>query len=313
MKVLVAGATGVVGSALLPMLLKRGHHVAGLVRSDASAAAVKALGATALQADAFNAAQVRAALTAFRPEVAVHQMTALAGLSDLRKFDAAFALTNRLRTEGCRIMVDAAAAVGTRRFVSQGYCGWPYARVGGPVKAETDPLDPDPPAQFRRTFEALQQMERIVTTAPGLEGVVLRYGSFYGPGTNFARDGSFVADVRRRRVPLIGDAGGVFSFIHVGDVASATVAAIEGRPTNIFNVTDDEPAAVDVWLPYLASVVGARRPIRLPAWLMRLVLPEHLFVMMTSVRGGSNAKFKQHFGWSPARASWRDGFREFAA
>jgi 2-alkyl-3-oxoalkanoate reductase len=311
-RILIAGATGVVGARVLRMLVRRGDEVAGLVRSDASAAAVASMGAVPVRLDIYERQAVRVAFEAFRPEVVVHQMTALAGVTDLRKFDAAFAETNRLRTTGTQHLLEAAAGSGVRRFVSQGYCGWPYARTGGPVKSESDPLDPSPAPQFKNTLDALVAMEQMVTRAPGIEGVVLRYGAFYGPQTNFAPEGSFVLDVKRRRVPLIGNAGGMFSFIHIDDVARATVAAIDGRAVGVFNVTDDDPAAVADWLPYLAQLVGAKAPLRLPAWLMRLLIPRHVYDMMTTVRGGSNAKFKQAFAWTPIVSSWRDGFKELA-
>ncbi|MGD9925333.1 MAG: NAD-dependent epimerase/dehydratase family protein, partial [Pseudorhodoplanes sp.] len=229
--------------------------------------------------------------------------------TDLRDFDRVFAQTNLLRTKGTDNLVTAARETGVRRFVAQSFCGWPYARTGGPVKTEADPLDPDPPPGFRRTLEAIRYLEAAVNGAPGLQGINLRYGGFYGPGTFLSRTGAMVDQVRRRRFPLIGDGGGIWSFIHIADVAGATTVAVEGQAAGTFNVVDDTPAPVSEWLPYLADVIGAKRPWRVPAALARLVLPEHLFVMMTDVRGGSNARFKQEFGWKPEFSTWREGFK----
>ena len=312
MRILVAGSTGAVGRALVPLLVERGHRVGAIVRNERSAAVAEALGAAVRRADILDERDVRAAAGSFSPEVVVHQATALGAMTNLRKFSEGFRQTNELRTCGTAHLLDAARAAGARRFISQGYCGWPLARVGGPVKTEDDPLDPEPPGEFRDTFEALRTMERNVLGAGSLSAVVLRYGTFYGPGTSFARDGSFVRDVQRRKVPLIGAASGIFSFIHVHDVAGATVAAIEGTATGVFHVVDDDPAPIADWLPYLAGVLGAKRPMRLPGWLARILVPEHVYVLMTSARGCSNAKFKRTFGWSPTMPSWREGFQELA-
>jgi nucleoside-diphosphate-sugar epimerase len=235
----------------------------------------------------------------------IHQLTALPQAIDLRDFAGAFAPTNRLRTLGTDNLIAAARASGARRFVAQSYCGWPYARTGGPVKSEDDPLDPDPLPAFRETLAAIRHLEQAVAA---IGGVSLRYGGFYGPGTSLSRDGTMTAEIRRRRVPVIGKGGGIWSFIHIADAASATVAAVEGDASGIFNVVDDEPAPVAEWLPALAHAVDAKPPLRVPAFIGRLVLPKHLYLMMTAQRGGSNAKFKRTFAWQPAFASWRDGF-----
>ena len=310
MKILVAGATGVVGARLLPLLVSRGHDVAGISRSPGSADAIAATGARPYAADALDQAELVAAAMDFAPEVVVNQLTALGPQPDTSKFDRAFAKTNRLRTEGGRNLIAAARAVRARRYVAQSFCGWPYARSGGPIKSEDDPLDADPPKELRGSLQAIRQLEDDVTSLSDIEGVVLRYGNFYGPGTVFASDGSFIGDLRRRRIPLVGSAGGIFSFAHVEDVASATARAIEGKQTGLFNVVDDDPAPVREWLPYLAATVGTRAPLQLPGWLMRLVMPEHLYVMMTEIRGGSNRRFKETFGWQPKYPSWRQGFVE---
>jgi 2-alkyl-3-oxoalkanoate reductase len=309
MRVLVAGASGAIGRALVPALLARGHEVAGLVRNEEGGARVANQRAEPLIADALDASAVMACFERFRPEAVAHQLTALAAAIDLRDFDAVFAKTNALRTRGTDNLVAAARHVGVRRFVAQSFCGWPYARVGGAVKTEDDPLDPNPPAAFRRTLDAIRYLEGAVTTATGLNGTCLRYGGFYGPGTSLSANGASVEQVRRRRFPIVGTGGGVWSFIHIADAASATVAALEGAATGLFNVVDDEPAPVAEWLPVLAAAVGAKPPLRLPALLGRLVLPHHLYVMMTDIRGGSNARFKRTFNWRPAWSTWREGFQ----
>jgi nucleoside-diphosphate-sugar epimerase len=307
MKVLVAGASGAIGRALIPALLERGHQVAGLVRSETGSAWVARQGAQPFRADALDASAVRACFERFRPEAVAHQLTALSASLDLRDFDRAFAATNALRTRGTDNLISAARQVGVRRFVAQSFCGWPYARVGGAVKTEEDPLDPDPPAALRQTLDAIRYLEEAVSAA-GLGGISLRYGGFYGPGTSLSANGATVEQVRRRKFPVVGSGAGVWSFLHVADAASATTAALEGEATGVFNVVDDEPAPVSAWLPALAAAVGAKPPRRLPAFLGRMILPHHLFVMMTDIRGGSNAKFKRTFAWQPAWPTWREGF-----
>jgi nucleoside-diphosphate-sugar epimerase len=308
-RVLVAGASGAVGRALLPALVARGHQVWGLVRSTTGEASVRGAGAEPIMADALDRAAVTAAFERARPEGVVHQLTALPADGDIRKFDRVFAQTNRLRTEGTDNLVAAAVSVGSRRMVAQSFCGWPYAREGGPVKDETDPFDTAPPEQLRRTLAALQHLERTVTQTPGLSGAVLRYGGFYGPGTSISEHGAVVDQLRRRRLPLVGGGGGVWSFVHVSDVASATLLALEGFAEGVFNVVDDDPAPVREWLPALAAAVGAPPPWRMPGLPARLLLPKHLYLMMTDVRGGSNRLFRDTFGWTPTFSSWRSGFR----
>jgi nucleoside-diphosphate-sugar epimerase len=195
------------------------------------------------------------------------------------------------------------------RFVAQSFAGWPFARVGGPVKTEDDPLDPDPPAELRRTLDAIRHLESAVLGTDGMEGVVLRYGGFYGPGTSAGEGGFMVEDLRRRRFPIVGAGTGVWSFVHIDDAAAATVVAVERGAPGIYQVVDDDPAPVSAWLPELAAAVGARPPRRLPAWVARLVAGEHGVVLMTEVRGASNAKARRELGWTPAYPSWRQGFR----
>jgi 2-alkyl-3-oxoalkanoate reductase len=310
MRILVAGATGAVGRCLLSRLTAAGHAVVGTTRTPEKAGLIRWLGAEAAVVDGLDAAAVRRVVASARPDAIVHEMTSLANASDLRRFDRAFALSNRLRTEGTDHLLAAAAEAGVGRIVAQSFCGWPYARVGGTVKAEEDPLDAAPPRELRRTLDAIRYLERRVAGALGVEGVVLRYGAFYGGDTGLL-EAPFIGQVRRRRVPVIGHGNGWWSFIHIDDAAAATALAVErGRPGQIYNIVDDEPAPVRAWLPALAAMLGAKPPRRLPAWLARLVAGEHLVVMMNECRAGSNAKARRELGWRPAFASWRQGFAE---
>jgi nucleoside-diphosphate-sugar epimerase len=310
MRIFVAGATGALGRRLVPLLVERGHQVTGMTRTAAKAAGLRAAGAEPVVADALDRDAVLAAVAAARPEVVVHELTALAEMTDFRKLDQGFALTNRLRAEGTDHLLAAARAAGARRFVAQSFAGWPFARVGGPVKTEDDPLDPDPPAQLRRTLDAIRHLESAVLGAEGLEGVVLRYGGFYGPGTSAGEGGFMLEDLRRRRFPLVGAGTGVWSFVHIDDAATATVAAVERGAPGIYQIVDDDPAPVSQWLPALAAAVGARPPRRVPAWVARLAGGAHGVVLMTEVRGASNAKARRELGWRSAWPSWRQGFRE---
>jgi len=310
MRVLVVGATGAVGLRLVPQLIAAGHSVVGTTRTAAKVEIIKRMGAEPAIADGLDAPGIRGVVIAAKPDVIVDQMTDLAAVTDLRHFDRAFATTNRLRTQGTDFLLAAAREAGVSRFIAQSFCGWTYGRGGEEIKTEVDALDPDPPQELRRTLEAIQYLEGAVTGSENPEGIVLRYGSFYGPDTGMLSR-AMIDQLRRRRVPLIGGGGGRWSFIHVDDAASATVAAVErGKPGNIYNIVDDDPAEVSEWLPALAAMVGARSPIRVPAWLGRLFAGEHLVSMMTEVRAGSNAKARQELGWRPAHPSWRQGFAE---
>jgi nucleoside-diphosphate-sugar epimerase len=253
--------------------------------------------------DGLDAVAVREAVAKAAPEVVVHQMTSLAAAFDLRHFDRMFAVTNQLRTRGTDNLLAAAGAAGARRFIAQSYTGWTNVRDGGPVKTEDDPLDPHPPASQRETLAAIRYLEQTVLAAP-LPGIVLRYGSFYGPGASDA----FVELIRRRRVPVIGDGGGVWSFLHIRDAAAATAAAVERGAPGVYNVVDDEPARVAEWLPLVAQAVGAKPPLRVPVWAGRLAAGEAAVSMMTQIRGSSNARAKRELGWQPAWPSWRQGF-----
>jgi nucleoside-diphosphate-sugar epimerase len=304
MHIFLAGAGGAVGRSLIPLLISNGHTVTGTTRSTAKAAQLRALGAEPVVLDGLDRAAVLAAVAFARPDAIVHQMTALAGLADMRRVERSFAQTNRLRTEGTDNLLAAARASGVERVIAQSYTGWPYARVGGAVKSEEDPLDPDPPKQLRTTLAAIRHLEAAVTEAGG---VALRYGGFYGPGTGLAPGGEQWEAVRRRKFPLVGDGGGVWSFVHVEDAAAATLAALERwTPGEIYNVCDDEPAPVREWLPALARAVGGKPPRRIPRWAARLLAGEHTVALMCESRGASNAKAKRELGWTPRWPTWRE-------
>lgn len=310
MRIFVAGAGGAVGRQLVPMLVEAGHEVTGTTHSPDKADALRRVGARPVVVDAFDASAVRAAVGEAAPEVLVHQMTALSGPQDLRRFDRTFALTNRLRTEGTEILLAAARAVGTRRFVVQSFTGWTNPRVGGAVKTEEDGLDEHPTKASRETLAALRRLESTVEGASDVEGVALRYGFLYGPGTGFAPGGDVLEMVRKRRLPLVGGGRGIWSFLHVHDAATAAVAALDGSATGVFNVVDDDPAPVSQWLPYLAETIGVKPPMPVPAWLVLPMIGEHGVSTMTQIRGSSNAKARRVLGWKPRYGSWRQGFRE---
>jgi nucleoside-diphosphate-sugar epimerase len=263
-------------------------------------------------ADALDPDAVGRAVSEAEPEAIIHQLTAIPAAIDMRHFDRDFALTNRLRTEGTDHLLSAGRAVGIKRFVAQSYAGWAFARTGGAVKSEEDPLDPHPAERLRSTLQAIRHLEQAVTGADWTEGIVLRYGGFYGPGTNLGTNppGEMLEMIRRRKLPVVGGGGGVWSFVHIEDAATATVAALERGRRGTYNIVDDEPAPVAQWLPALADAVGAKRPPRVPKWLGRLIAGEAATVMMTEVRGASNAKAKRELDWKPRYASWRQGFAE---
>ena len=308
MRVFVAGASGAIGRPLIPKLIAAGHEVTGMTRSEAKAEDVRRAGASAAVVDVFDADAVRAAAREAGAEVVVHELTALPGRLDLRK-EELYAATNRCRTEGTRNLLDAARAAGAHRFVSQSIA-FAYRSDGARVKTEDDPLLEAAPGGFGSAIAALREMESSVLGAEGIEGLVLRYGFFYGPGTYYASDGSTVADLRRRRIPIVGKGTGVFSFIHVDDAADATVAAVERGAPGIYNVTDDEPAQMSEWVPGLAEAAGAKPPRRVPAWAARLIAGKTATSFALDLRGASNEKAKRELGWKPAHPSWRAGFAE---
>ena len=308
MKVLLAGATGALGRQLVPRLVAAGHEVAGMTRSESRRQAVLDLGATPVVADALDRDQIARAVADVEPEAILHELTALTGALGRRNIDRSFVETNRLRTEGTDNLLAAGRAAGVRRFVAQSFAGWPFARTGGPVKTEDDPLDTDPLPSMRQTLAAIRHLEDAVTGADWTDGIVLRYGGFYGPGTSLALDGGEHLElIRKRRLPIVGDGGGLWSFIHVEDAAEATVAALERGQPGIYNVVDDDPRPVREWLPTVAEAVGAKPPRRVPLWLGRLAAGEAAGLMMTEARGASNAKAKRELGWQPRYPSIRDG------
>ncbi|MEY2616610.1 MAG: hypothetical protein QOH78_2383 [Verrucomicrobiota bacterium] len=310
MKIFIAGATGAVGRRLIPALIQLGHQVIGMSRSKDKMKMIRASGATPVIADAFDAKALNNALQETKPDVVMHQLTSIPGRLNLRNIGRDFALTNRLRTEGTDHLLAAAKAAGVHRFIAQSFAGWPYARQGGPVKTEEAPLDPNPPKELRGMLAAIEHSEKVVLESAHLDGVVLRYGAFYGPGTSIAADGAMLEEVRRRRVPIVGRGAGIWSFVHVDDVAAATLLAAEhGRP-GIYNIVDDDPAPVSDWLPALAKAVGAPPPLRIPAFIARLAIGAHGISLMNEIRGASNAKAKRELSWKPFYPTWRSGFRE---
>jgi 2-alkyl-3-oxoalkanoate reductase len=300
LRIFIAGATGALGRRLVSQLVERGHDVIGTTRSRPGE--VRALGAEPVVLDPLDAAAVREAVLAARPDVVVHQLTALSGLKFGRNFDKAFAMTNRLRTEGTDHLLAAAREAGVERLVWQSYAGWPLAREGAAVKPEDAPFDREPPADARETLAAIRHLESAVTEAGG---IVLRYGGFYGPGTSLVEGGEHVEMLRKRRFPVGGSGAGVWSLVHIDDAAAATVAAIEHGTPGIYHVVDDEPAPARELIPGIAAAVGAPPPRRLPGWLVRLAAGAQAHSMMTRVRGASNEKAKRELGWAP-RYSWRD-------
>ena len=306
MRVFVTGATGALGSRLLPMLLRAAHSVVAVTHTPAKSRELRTMGVEPVVADGLDVSAIRAAVRNAKPDVIVHEMTALRG-GDLRRFDRTFALSNRLRTEGLDHLLAAAKEVGARRVIAQSYCGWPYARSGGHVKTEEDPLDPQPPAQMRRSLAAIRYLETRLREVSNIEGVGLRYGTFYGPGTGLL-DPTVIDQLQHRRFPLIGGGTGWWSLVHVDDAAAATAIAVERGNAGVYNIVDDEPAPVAEWLPTLAASVGAKPPLRVPKWLALPLAGRHLVTMMTEGRAGSNAKAKRVLGWQPAYPSWRTGF-----
>ena len=307
MKVFLAGATGAMGTQLVPRLVSAGHDVVAMTRRESTQAALAELGASPMVADALNPGQVAAAVAAAQPDAIIHQLTAIASI-DTRHFDRDFAAANRLRTEGTDNLLAAGRAAEVGRFVAQSFTSWPYARTGGPVKNEQDPLDPARAREMRESLAAIRHLEDAVTGAQWTEGIVLRYGMFYGPGTSLSSGGDQFELVRKRKFPVVGNGAGVWSFIHIADAADATVAALEHGTRGTYNVVDDDPAPVADWLPELAAQLGARTPRRIPRFVGRLFAGEAGAVMMTEARGASNAKAKRDLDWTPRHASWREGF-----
>jgi nucleoside-diphosphate-sugar epimerase len=291
------------------MLVEAGYDVTGVTRTPAKVPTLRDAGAEAVVVDCLDAEAVRTAVTDAHPDVIIHQLTAISDVSDVRHFDRVFAPTNRLRTVGTDNLLAGARAAGTKRFIAQSFAGWPYARVGGPVKTEQDPLDTDPPAKLRSSLEAIKYIEDAVTSSTDVEGLVLRYGGLYGPGTSIAVDGEQTAMIRKRRFPMIGNGAGVWSMVHVRDAAGATVAAIDHGAPGIYNIVDDDPAPVSQWLPALADALDAKPPMHVPSWVGRIAAGDHAVMMMTQIRGADNAKAKRELAWTPEYPTWREGIR----
>ena len=308
MRVFVTGATGALGRHLVPGLVAAGHEVTATTRTPGKVAQLRAAGAEPAVVDGLDREAVIAAVRAAAPEVIVHEMTALADMRSLRRPDRVFAVTNELRTRGTDNLLEAARAAGAGRFIAQSFTGWPNIRDGGPVKTEEDPLDSRPVPSAARTLAAIRHVEKTVSAAVP-EGIVLRYGSFYGPGAS-----EILLDaLRKRQLPLIGGGAGIWSFIEITDAAAATRAAVDRGAPGVYNVVDSDPAPVAEWLPYLAKVAGAKPPLRVPAWLGRLLAGEFVVTQMTSARGSSNEKARKELGWEPRYASWREGFRAWVS
>ncbi len=308
MKVFVAGASGAIGRPLIAQLIAAGHEVTGMTRRAERAEEIRDAGADCVVCDVFEPAALADAVAAAAPEVVVHELTSLPPELDPRKkgiYDA----NNRIRIEGTRNLISAAQAAGAGRFVAQSI-SFIYLPVGGWVKGEEDPVIEGAPGEFGAGVDATMDLERQVAEAEGLDGLVLRYGFFYGPGTSYAADGHQASEVGRRRFPIVGEGDAVFSFVHVDDAASATVAACERGAPGVYNVSDDEPAPLREWLPVYAEALGTKPPRRLPAWLVRLIAGKETVAFATTLRGASNAKAKRELGWQPRYASWRQGFSE---
>ena len=308
MRLLIAGAGGDVGRALIPKLSAARHQVFGMTRSPEKAKVIGSLGAEAIVADALNFEAVLRAVRAAKPEVIVHQLTALPRKMDPRRFDRELSATNLLRTAGTDNLIRAARVEGVRRVVAQSFAGSSYSLQGPKINAEEDPLESNPAKPFRSVLEAIKHLESAVLNSPNMEGIALRYGFFYGPLQSTGGLGAIVPDVRARRMPVVGSGSGIWSFVHIEDVANATQAAIErGRP-GVYNIVDDEPAPVSVWLPELARILHAKPPFRVPQWIARMAVGEAGIILMTQIRGVSNQKAKRELKWQLTWPSWRQGF-----
>ena len=313
MKILIAGATGVIGRQLVPKLIANGHEVAGTTRTPTKEADLRQAGATPFVVDILDPESVASAVARYEPEVIVHEATALSSVN-MRNFEKAFAVTNRLRTEGIDNLLAAGRAIGVKRFVAQSFAGWPFARSGPLVKTETDALDPDPIAPMRTTLAAIRHLEAAVIGADWTQGIVLRYGGLYGPGTSMSFEGGEMTEmIRRRFLPIIGNGQGMSSFLHVADAADATVAAVERGSRGIYQIVDDEPAPAREWVPAIAAAIGAPPPRHIPRWLGRLLAGEAVVAISTETRGATNELAKRVLGWRPQHPSWREAWARKAA
>ena len=304
MRIFVAGAAGAVGRRLVPMLVAHGHEVTAATRSAIKLDLLRGLGASPVMMDGLDGGEVGEAVARAEPDVIVHEMTALAGTPNMKHFDRWFAVTNQLRTRGTEHLLAAASASGVERFVAQSYTNWNNDRGSRRLNTEDDPLDPNPPKEQSQTLAAIRFVEDAVISAD-LQGIVVRYGNLYGP----VASEWLVEAVRKRKMPVVGNGSAVWSWLHVDDAASATVAAIERGQPGSYNIVDNEPAPLSEWLPYLAQAVGARPPMHVPVWLGRLLAGEVGVSMTTRIQGSSNAKAKRELDWQPKWSTWRDGFR----
>jgi 2-alkyl-3-oxoalkanoate reductase len=309
MKVFLAGATGAIGRRLVPQLVEAGHEVIATTRSKEKLSALYDLGAEPVLCDVFDAGRLGSVIARAEPDAVINELTDLPQSLNPRKLKEYYAANNRVRREGTRNLLSAALGVGVRRFLVQGAAYW-YAPTGGPVKTEAAPLYLDAPTPIGPAVETINEVEEAVLSAEGLDGIVLRYGFFYGPGTWYAKDGDVGRQVRKRRYPMIGQGEGTYSFIHVDDAASATVAALERARPGVYNVVDDDPATATEWMPIYAEALGAKRPPRVPAFVARMIAGDALVRWMLGLRGASNEKVKRELGWHPQYESWRRGFFE---
>ena len=307
MKIFIAGATGVIGRALVPMLQKSGHTITAITRTPGHAAALQAMGVAPVICDVFDRQKLQSVLVDASPDAVIHQLTALPDRIDPRKIQQVLAPTNRLRTEGTQILMDAAKAAGVRKFIAQSVSFY-YAPTSAQPATECDPLYIDAPAAFVDAVQALSELERITLETASVDGIVLRYGYLYGSGTVYAPDGTFTADVRNRKIPIIGNGNGIFSFIHVEDAAAATVLALHQGKPGIYNIVDDNPTPLHEWLPIYAKLAKAQVPRHIPKWLGRVAAGPFAIYYMTKQRGASNQKAKKELGWQPAYPDWREGF-----
>jgi 2-alkyl-3-oxoalkanoate reductase len=309
MRIFLAGSTGAIGRLLLPRLLNSGHHVIATTQSTAKVDGLRATGAEPVVLDALDRNATIPAVVDARPDVVVHQLTALSGRFDLKNFDRTLTRTNRLRKSGTDNLLEGARQSGAKRFIAQSFTGWPNPRSGGRIKSESDGLDPDPLSEMSQTLAAINHLENAVSGATGLQGVVLRYGSFYGPGTSLAADGDLTNMIRQHKFPLVGNGAGVWSFLHIDDAVHATHMSVEAKSTQgIYNIVDDEPVEVSTWLPELARMLQAKAPLHIPVWIARFLIGNAGVAMMTTIRGSSNTLAKQKLKWEPKFANWRQGF-----
>ena len=312
MRVFLAGATGAIGRHLVPQLVEAGHEVTAMTRSEEKLSELHSLGAEPVLCDVFDAERLGLVVARAEPDAVINELTDLPQSLNPRKLAKYYAANNRVRREGTKNLLSAAHSAGVRRFLVQGAAYW-YAPTGGPVKTEQAPLYLNAPTPIGPAVEAISEVEDAVLSAEGMEGIVLRYGMFYGPGTWYAKDGDVGRQVRKRRYPVIGHGEGTYSFIHIDDAASATVAALERARPGVYNVVDDEPVTAAEWMPVYAEAVGAKRPLRVPAFVARLIAGSALVEWSLSLRGASNEKIKEELGWRPQYESWRRGFVEDVA